>query len=315
MKILKNKLVYFILGLFFIWYIFPVIPIAEFLLFVEKFFDNSAGNIMFSVVLAGLMIISTGISLFVQFGAVLFASKLKMDRKKLFIVFFSSIIGLLFCVVWTEHYLAVKMPHIFKDPSYIKHIIGIVQNLGASMFQKLPQRGVINFFIISLCFSFGSLLSFIVKEKKLLVPVMLCCALIDFWTCTMGFTHQVMSKVPEAVSAVSTGVPMLGGMGINVATIGPGDFIFVSLVYAVVLRFDLNIKRTFWFIFGLMYVAMLLIVFGLLPFVPALICVCIGTLLANMGLFDFDKSEKISMAVVFSLLFAVLVVLRLLKIG
>ena len=311
MKILKNKLVYFILGLFFIWYIFPVIPIDNFLLFWEKIFDDSS----IPVILASLIVISTGISLFVQFGFVLFAAKLKLDWKKLLIVFGISLLGLILCVVWTEHYLVLKMPHIFKDPSYIKHIIGIIQNLGASLFQKLPQRGVINFFIITLCFSFGSLLSFIVREKKLLVPVMLCCALIDFWTCTMGFTHQVMSKVPEAVSAVSTGVPMLGGMGINVATIGPGDFIFVSLVYAVVLRFDLNIKRTFWYIFGFMYVAMLLIVFGLLPFVPALICVCIGTLLANMGLFDFDKSEKISMAVVFSFLFAVLVVLRLLKIG
>lgn len=315
MKILKNRLIYFILGLFVIWYIFPVIPIAKFLLFSEKFFDNSTGKIILGVILAGLIVISTGISLFVQFGSVLFASKLRLNLKKLLIVFFSSVLGLLLCAVWTEHYLVLKMPHIFKDSSYIKHIIGIIQNLGSGFFQKLPQRGVINFFIISLCFSFGSLLSFIVKEKKLLVPVMLCCALIDFWTCTVGFTHQVMSKVPEAVSAVSTGVPMLGGMGINLATIGPGDFIFVSLVFAAVLRFDLNIKKTFWLIFGFMYIAMLLIVFGLLPFVPALICVCLGTLLANIGLFDFEKQEKISMTVVFALLFAVLVLLRFLKIG
>ncbi len=314
-KILKNKLIYFILAAFFLWYIFPLIPVDKAIKAIPK--DFAYHNLSVSVILISCVIFSTIINMFVQFGLVYQLARLKLNWKKNLIWFFVSIICLILCIVWIEHYLMVHKPNVFPpNTNYITHLLAIGKNIGSRMISALPQRGFINFFIILLCFNFGSLLSYIVKEKNLLVPVMLCCAFIDIWTCTVGFVSKTLAKAPEVVSGVSTGVSMMGGskiLGANIATIGPGDFIFAALVFAVVMRFNMEKRRTFWVMFGFLTLGMLLIVLGILPFLPALVCVALGTLIANYKKFNLSKQEKISVLVVFLILTGLLIFFKFFK--
>ena len=314
-KLLKNKLIYFILGVFFLWYIFPIIPIDKLLKSIPK--DFAYHNLTCSLILLFCVVISTFLNLFFQFGLVYTLQKNINKLKHYISVFIISVVLLLMCVIWIEHYISVHNPKVFvPNSSYFLHLLAIGKNIGSKFVMSLPQRGIINFLIITLCFSFGSLLSYIVKEKNLLVPVMLCCAFIDIWTCTVGFVNKTIAKAPEIVSGVSTGVSMMGGskiLGVNLATIGPGDFIFASLVFAVVNRFNMKPKRTFWFMFIFLTLGMLLIVLGILPFLPALVCVALGTLISNYKEFNMSKQEKISVAIVFVLLLIIMFIFKFLK--
>ena len=306
-KIFVSQLFYFIIAVFALWYVFPYIPVHKLTDAIPK--DFAYHNLSVGIVMVGCIILSAVLNMFAQFGLVYSLSKLKFDWKKLVCVFLGSAVMLILCIVWIEHYLSVTRPQIFPpSQTYFMHLLAIGKNIGSKFIVSLPQRGFINFFIITLCFSFGSLLSYIIKEKNLLVPVMLCCAFIDIWTCTIGFVSKTLAKAPEVVSGVSTGVSMIGGSKFalpNIATIGPGDFIFASLVFACVMRFALNGKRNFWFMFSFLTLGMLLIVLGILPFLPALVCVCLGTLLANFRDFDMNRQEKLSVAVVFAVLLLV----------
>ena len=306
-NVLKSPVLYFTIGVFVLWYVLPIIPI-DFCLKNQK---------TAPIILMILMGLSTILNMFMQFGLVFSLAKLNLNYKKQIGIFIISLLALCLCIVWIEHYLMIHKPQVFpKDTTYFTHLLAIGKNIGSRLISALPQRGFINYFIITLCFSFGSLLSFIVKEKNLLVPVMICCAFIDIWTCTVGFVSKALAKAPEIVGGVSTGVAMVGGKhhGLpNLATIGPGDFIFASLVFAITHRLGLQSKRTFWVMFGLLTVGMLLIVFQVLPFLPALVCVATGTIIANFKEFHLNKQEIISCFVVFFVLTAILVGFKLLK--
>ena len=311
-NIFKNKLIYFILCAFFLWYVFPYIPLNKVLNAVPKTFVYH--NFVVGIIIIISMILSTIINMFVQFGLVFEMAKLRLNYKKLILLCFVSVIFIVLCVIWIEHYLIITKPEVFAHKgNYLSHLLIVCKNIGSKFIGSLPQRGFINFFIIVLSFAFGSLLSYIVREKNLLVPVMICCAFIDIWTCTQGFVSKVIAKTPEIVSGVSSGVSMLGGSNISIpilATIGPGDFIFSALVFSVVIRFNMNSRKTFWYMFGFLTFGMLLIVLGLLPILPALICVALGTIIANRKEFNLNKSEKSSVATVFLLLLIILIIFK-----
>lgn len=314
MKILKSRLLYFILGTFALWYVLPYIPVHKLINAIPKFAYH---NLTVGISVIVVLIISTVLNMFFQFGLIYELCKLKLSWKKNLLIFLISIVCLILSVVWIEHYLVIHKPNIFApNSSYINHLLSLFKNIGSPFIAHLPQRGLINFFIILLSFGFGSLLSNIIKEKNLLLPVMICCAFIDLWTCTIGFVSKTLAKAPEIVSGVSSGVSMIGGsklMGMNIATIGPGDFIFASLVFACVFKFGLNGRRNFIFMLSFLTLGMLLIVLGILPFLPALICIALGTIISNYKNFDLNKQEKISVIGVFTLLLILYIVFRILK--
>lgn len=149
----------------------------------------------------------------------------------------------------------------------------------------------------------GYMVSLRVTDKNLLLPVVLFAAWIDLWTCTQGPVSSMMKRAPELVNAVAAPIPQAGaGAFIPKFLIGPGDFLFAGLVFAVVSRFKMNGPRTFWFVLGMMGLGMLAIALGFLDFLPALIVLAVGVVAANWRHFKLSRQEIISTAVVAVLL-------------
>jgi len=304
-KIFTDKLTYFIIAFFAVWYLFPFMPLRSIMAPLK------GHNTLITITMMSLLIVSTAISMFVQFGIVFEISKYKFNWKSALITLLISIGLIIICIIWAEHYLLITNPKIFpKNMTYLNRLIGVASNIGVI---NIPQKGFISLITIFLCTGLGTLISFLIREKNMLVPVMLCCAFIDVWTVTVGFVSKTLQKTPHIVSAVSTEVPMIGSKGFRpLSTIGPGDFIFVALVFACVFRYKMNVKLNFWLMFSILTLGMLLIVFGVLPALPALICVAIAALLANRKEFTLSKQEKLYIGIVFSFLLILMLVFKFL---
>lgn len=145
----------------------------------------------------------------------------------------------------------------------------------------------------------GYMVSLRVTDKNLLLPVVVIAACIDVFTVTRGPVSAVLTKAPEIAQAVSAPIPKVGaGAFVPSLLIGPGDFLFAALVFAVVSRLKMNELRTFWFVTAAMTAGMLAIAVGLLGFLPALILLAAGVILANWREFRLSRHEIISMLVV-----------------
>jgi hypothetical protein len=80
--------------------------------------------------------------------------------------------------------------------------------------------------------------------------------------------------------------------------IGPGDFLFMALLFAAVSRLELDGMRNYWYVFAAMSIGMMSVMFDLLPFLPALTVLAVGIVLANYSEFKLTKQEKISVVIV-----------------
>ena len=147
--------------------------------------------------------------------------------------------------------------------------------------------------------SIGYLVSLRIKDKNLLVPVVMFAASIDFWTVTQGPVSSMMEKLPEITNAISTPIPQAGtGSFVPLVMMGIGDPLFMAVVFAAVHRLGMNGRRNFWFVFVIMTLAMLLVLVGLVPYLPALVALAIAVVAANWREIRLSKQEKISVAIV-----------------
>ena len=162
------------------------------------------------------------------------------------------------------------------------------------------------------CAFFGILLSRIIREANVLLPVALVAMPIDYIGAmtSIGFTQNAVTTNPALVRAMSVPVPSVGGGGHHhggispIGFIGPGDALFMAFFFAVVLRLDLNVRGTFWWMYGLLTATMLLVLFSGLN-VAALIPMGLAVLIANRRFFKLKREE------VFATLYAGLLILAL----
>lgn len=147
--------------------------------------------------------------------------------------------------------------------------------------------------------SLGCMVSLRIKDRNLLLPVVMFAAAIDFWTVTVGPVSHVLAKHPEIVQAVSAPIPKAGaGAFVPATMMGPGDALFMAVVFAAVFKFGLNGRRNFWFVFAFVTAAMLAVQMGILPQFPGLVALAAAVVLANWGQFRLTRQEKISTAIV-----------------
>lgn len=150
--------------------------------------------------------------------------------------------------------------------------------------------------------SIGYLVSLRIRDKNLLLPVVMFAAYIDFWTVTRGPVSVVLKHAPKVAEAVSAPIPHAGtGAFVPVSTVGPGDFLFMTLVFAVVHKLKMNEARNYWFVFIAMTLGMLAVVAGIVPpnvGLPALMVLAAAVIAANWKEFKLSRDEKISVAVV-----------------
>jgi hypothetical protein len=155
------------------------------------------------------------------------------------------------------------------------------------------------------CTFCGIALSRIVREPNVLLPVALVAMPVDYIGAmtNIGFTQNVVERHPEIVRAVSVPVPTVGGLH-PLGFIGPGDALFVAFFLAAVLRLGLNVRGTFWWMYGLLTVTLLFVLLTGVD-VAALVPMGLSVLVANGGRMRLQRAE------VFATLYAVALILAL----
>lgn len=172
----------------------------------------------------------------------------------------------------------------------------IAVNLFAPPFLRLL---LVNLMITLGCAFLGILLSRIIREPNVLLPVALVAIPIDFIGAmtSIGFTNTVVANNPALVKAVSVAVPTVGGGASHagglhpIGFIGPGDALFTAFFFAVVLRLNMNRRGTFWWMYGLLTLAMLIV---LSPFgvnIAALVPMGLAVIVANFRYFKLKREE------------------------
>lgn len=161
-----------------------------------------------------------------------------------------------------------------------------------------PAAGVV---FVLLCLFVGRLISRILREANILLPVCVVAAGADVFTVYWGPTAKFLEQAPEVVRSLSVAIPEVGSAagpegaaGLSfVATMGLGDFIFLAVFLAAGARLGFNLRRTGWIIGIILAVALtgfffvpLLAAIPLLPFTAA------GFLIANWREFHLTAEEK-----------------------
>ena len=162
------------------------------------------------------------------------------------------------------------------------------------------------------CTFLGILLSPIIREPNVLLPVALVSMPIDFLGAMtpIGFTAHIVAQHPDFVKHVSVKVPGVGsathyGGLAPIGFIGPGDVLFVAFFFAVVLRLNMNVRGTFWWIYGLLTATMLFVLSQWGFNIAALVPMGLAVLIANFRYFKLKREE------VFATLYAGLLIVAL----
>jgi len=239
------------------------------------------------VLLGSLIIVSTAAFMLLQ----LWMAQAVVNLKPNLAICTSLVV--LFVALWVPNYL--NLEHI----SALHHPPPFLALLGQAL-------------IITLGGAFlGVLLSRIIREANVLLPVALVAMLVDTIGAmtSIGFTQNVVASNPAFVRGVSVPVPTVGSAGPHgglhiLGFIGPGDALFMAFFLAVALRLNLNVRGTFWWMYSLLTATMLVVLFTGIN-IAALIPMGLAALIANRNYFRLKRDE------VFATLYAVLLILIL----
>ena len=155
---------------------------------------------------------------------------------------------------------------------------------------------VVSYLALAIGASFlGKLIAAGFKDQNLVLPAAVAAALVDYWGVYFGTTRQIVTQHHNLVHKVSVHIPSLApGLGLD---IGPGDFVFLGIIFALLHRFDLKPART------AMVMACLLAIAAVIPMVsplsvPGVVPMGLAVLIVNGRSFKYERSE------LFALLYA-----------
>ncbi len=146
----------------------------------------------------------------------------------------------------------------------------------------------------------GRLVSRVIREGKLLLPVAVVASLADIITVFWGVVAHVSETAPEVVETFSAAAPVAAPPGVPapiLSAVGIGDFLFLALFLAVTLRYAMRPAKTLWATFGLMLAAPA--AFYLVPNasgMPGLPFISAAVLWANWRYLEFTREEKRALA-------------------
>jgi len=286
----KSPLPYLLASLALYFALWLGIPKAHFLVSLINAIDRCMRTVgqPWSAVLAlcGIVVLSIPTVAFMaaQIAVVYYFSKQRLDVKRTLLWLCGSLVSVALIV------------------AYIVWRMDVVERL-----HRLPTLREMLMYgsILLLACGIGYLVSLRIKDRNLLLPVVMFAACIDFWTVTVGPVSTMMEKMPELVSAVSAPIPKAGtGAFVPATMMGIGDPLFMALVFAAVHRLGMNGPRNYVFICAVMTAAMLAVRMSWLPYLPALVALAVAVVAANWREFRLSRQEKISIAVVAAFLVA-----------
>lgn len=283
---------------FVLWWL---VPRATFLVYLTNALDalmpfargETAGYL--GAVGAAVIAAPTVAFMAIQIALVFYFAKLRMSLWRTLAVLVGCLAGvalILTLVIWQSG-IADKIGHY---PNLREHFYILGNYFG-------PFKTPISLLMMFAAAAIGYAVSLRIRDRNLLLPVVMLAAYIDFWTVTRGPVATVLEKAPDVVSAVSAPIPQVGaGAFVPSTYIGPGDFLFMTLVFAVIHKLGMNPARNYWFVFAAMTIGMLAVMAGLAPSLPALMVLAVAVVAANWRQFKLSREEAISTAIVAGLL-------------
>lgn len=278
-----------------------LVPKATFLPAIAITISNAlpfvSGGAAVALDLAGRVMVAAPMIAFmaIQIAMVYFLAQIRFNFRQSLMVMLgciAGVVGLIALIVWQSG-IAAKLG---RYPTPGEHLI-------ISSYYYGPLKMPIILLTIFAAASIGYLVSLRVSDKNLLLPVVMFAAYIDFWTVTQGPVSVALKKAPRIVEAVSAPIPQAGtGAFVPSTLIGPGDFLFMGLVFAAAHRLKMNGPRNYWFIFGAMTLGMTAVMTGLVESLPALVTLAVAVVAANWREFKLTRQEAVSMGVVAVLL-------------
>ncbi|HUT74455.1 MAG TPA: hypothetical protein VM221_06435 [Armatimonadota bacterium] len=150
----------------------------------------------------------------------------------------------------------------------------------------------------------GALASRVIRERNMLVPVVVAAAAVDTWGVYWGFVAEIGRRAPEVVKQFSAAVPGAAAAELPVpllSSVGAGDFLFMALFVAAVWRLGMNLRGTLWALFGVYLVvpaafaAVSAVTASEAPALPGLVFVGFATAAANWRHFHFSRAERFAL--------------------
>lgn len=266
-----------------LWLLVPRVPVAA----LPQAHGLQA--VLLAVGMGLLVAAPTAAFMAAQIGIIYFFARFRLNWKQSLLVLAAclfAIKGLADLALWDASKYA-HIPTLRGQIAFIGFYHGLL---------KLP----ITLLLILAASSVGYTVSLAVRDKNLLLPVVMFAACIDFWTVVFGPVNTMLNRAPEVVAAVSAPIPQAGNPSLSLAPmIGPGDFLFMALVFAAVHRFGMNARRNYKFVLALMTLGLLAVMFiPMLPYLPALIMLAVAVVAGNWREFKLSREEKISTAIV-----------------
>jgi hypothetical protein len=183
-------------------------------------------------------------------------------------------------------------------------LVGLAVWIGILTFklERVPILSILaDAALITCATQFGVLVSNVIREPKLLLPVALCAGLVDIWGVSLGPVHLIEKHAPKIISKTTAKVPALGSARIAKGKrppppmlIGFGDFLFLGIFFACIVRFGMHLHASFA-LTALSTVVALIIVGLSDTMLPGLPFMALGVILPNIAHFRFTREEKFAL--------------------
>jgi len=127
----------------------------------------------------------------------------------------------------------------------------------AELFSVLPGQELLgNAALIAWATFLGKLVSRVLREGKLFLPVAVVAAIADIITVYHGPVRYITENAAEVAQAFSASSPVPPPEGVPIlAAVGIGDFLFLALFLAAALRHSMATVKTMWAVFAVMLIA------------------------------------------------------------
>jgi hypothetical protein len=208
---------------------------------------------------------------------------------------------------------ALVRPAVF---SYLGKAVGAPElgnHLAAMLSFASGQTILGNTILIVWAALLGRLVSRIIREGKLLLPIAAVASLADIFTVFWGVVAKVTETAPEVVETFSATAPVAPPPGVAapiLTAVGIGDFLFFALFLALTIRYAMSPVRTLWATVVLMLVApVAFFIWPSAPGMPGLPFLAVAALWANWRYLNFDREEKRALmtAAIITLVIAVII--------
>jgi len=198
----------------------------------------------------------------------------------------------------------VKKAATFLGVGIAMHILGKViasQAFHGAGFPAVFCEAIGQTGLLIWCTGLGALISSLLKDKNLILPVAIFLACFDMFIVFNpgGPTAVMLKAMPQVFHAISVKVP--SGFGIApIVEIGPADFMFLMMFFVAVHKFNMRSRQTaIWMIPTLLVYLFVVLFFNSvhlgpisLGALPALLPMGLVVMLVNLPEFQLTSEEK-----------------------